>query len=76
MGMSLIYYDAKIGNKVRKMPKKTKPAVKMNLEHRKKLRMTLISPKIVKCSPMQLRFPQGPDDFPSFSKVKMAKRNL
>ena len=54
MGMSLIYYDAQIGNIVRKRPKHTKPIVKMNSEHRKKLRMTLISPKTVKCSPMWL----------------------
>ena len=57
MGMSLIYYDAKIGNTVRKSPKQTKLAMKMNSEHRKKLKLTLISPKKVKCSPMQLHFP-------------------
>ena len=76
MGMSLIYYDAQIGNTMRKIPKQTKPAVKMNSEHRNKLRMTLISPKTVKCTPMQLCFPQGPDGSPSFSEVKMAERHL
>ena len=76
MGMSLIYYDAQIGNTVRKRPKQTKPTVKMNSEHRNKLRMTLISPKIVKCSPMQRHFPQGLDGSPRFSEVKMAERHL
>jgi hypothetical protein len=76
MGMSLIYYDAQIGITVRKRPKQTKPAVKMNSEHRKKLKMTLFSPKTVKCSPMQLHFPQGPDGSSSFSEVKMAERHL
>ena len=66
MGMSLIYYDAQIGNIVRKKPTQTKPAVKMNSEHRKKLKMTLISFKTVKCSPMQLHFPQGRYGSPSF----------
>ena len=74
MGMSLIYYDAKIGNIVRKRPKQTKPAMKMNSEHRKKLRMTLISPKTMKCSPMQLRFPQGPDGSPRFSEVQNGRK--
>ena len=76
MAMSLIYYDAQIGNIVRKRPKHTKQDVKMNLEHRNKLRMTLISPKTVKCSPMQLCFPQGPNGSPSFSEVKMDERRL
>ena len=76
MGMSLIYYDAQIGNIVRRRPKQKKPAVKMNSECRKKLRMTLISPKIVKCSQMQLHIPQGPDGSPRFSEVKMAERHL
>lgn len=58
------------------MPKHTKTTVKMNSKHRKKIIMTLISPKIVKCSPMQLHFPQGPDGSPSFSEVKMAERHL
>jgi hypothetical protein len=73
MGMSLIYYDAQNGITVRKRPKQTKPAVKMNSEHRKKLKMTLFSPKTVKGSPMQLHFPQGPDGSSSFSEVKMAE---
>ena len=72
MGMSLIYYDAQIGNTVIKGPKNTKIAVKMNSECRKKLRMTLVSPKTVKCSPMQLHFPHGADGSPSFSEVKNA----
>ena len=76
MGMSLIYYDAQIRNIVRKRPKNTKPAVKMNSEGINKLRMTLLSPKTVKCSPMQLHFPHGPDGSPSFSEEKMAERHL
>ena len=76
MGMSLIYYDAQIGNTVRKRPKQTKPVVEMDSKYKNKLRMTLISPKIVKCSPMQLHFPQGPDGSPSLYEVKMAEINL
>ena len=76
MGMSLIYYDAQIGNTVRKRPKITKPTMKMNSKHRNKLIITLISPKIVKSGPMQLHFPQGPDGSRSFSEVKIAERHL
>jgi hypothetical protein len=45
---------------MRKRPKQAKPAVKMNSEYRKKLKMTLFSPKTVKGGPMQLHFPHGP----------------
>ena len=76
MGMSLIYYDAQIGNTMRKRPKNTKPAVKMDSKHKNKLKMTLISPKTVKCSLMQLSFPQGLDGSPRLSEVKLAKRHL
>ena len=75
-GMSLLFYDAQIGFTVRKRPKNTKPAAQMNSEGINKLRMTFISPKTVKCSPMQLHFPQGPYGSPSFFEVKLAKRHL
>ena len=46
----------------------------MNLEHKKKIRMTMISPKTVKCSPMQLRFPQGPDGSLRFFEVQNGRK--
>ena len=76
MGMSLIYYDAKIGFTVRKKPKQAETAVKMNSKDRNKLIMAFISPQIVKCSPMQLHFPHGPDGSPSFPETKMAEKHL
>ena len=68
MGMSLIYFDAQIGNTMRKRPKQAKPPVKMNSKGRNKLKMTFISPKTVKCSLMQPHFPHGPDGSPSLPK--------
>ena len=70
MGMSLIYYDAQIGFKVRKKPKQAKKTVEMNSEDRNKLSMAFISPQTVKCSPMPLHFPHGPDGSPSFPEEK------
>ena len=76
MGMSLLYYDAQIGYTVRKRPKQAKPAMKMNSKGRNKLRMTFISSKIVKCSPMQLHFPHGPNGSPRFPKEIVAEEHL
>ena len=61
MGMSLLYYDAQIGNIVRKGPKQEKPVVKLTSEYRNKLKMAFVSPQTVKYSPKQLHFPNGPD---------------
>ena len=50
--------------------------MKTNSEYRKKLKMTLFSPKTMKVDPMQLLFPQGPDVSSSYSNLKMAERHL
>ena len=76
MGMSLIYYDAQIGFKVIKKPKKAEKIVEMNSKDRNKLSMAFISPQTVKCSHMQLHFPHGPDGSPRFPEEKMAEKHL
>ena len=48
------------------MPKHEKPVVKLNSEDINKLKMAFVSPKIVKYSPIQLHFPDGPGGSPSF----------
>ena len=62
-------------NKLKK-PKQVETTAKMNSEDRNKLIMAFISPQTVKCSPMQLHFPHGPDVSPSFPEEKMAERHL
>ena len=58
------------------MPKRAKKTVKLNSEDRNKLRMAFISPQTVKCSPMQLHFPHGPDGSPSLPEEKMAEERI
>ena len=76
MGMSLLYYDAQIGFIVRYKPKQAETDVKMNSEDRNKLSMAFISPQTVKCSPMQLHFPHGPNGSTSFPEAKIAEKHL
>ena len=76
MGMSLMYYDAQIGFTVRNKSKHAEIAVKMNSKDKNKLSMAFISPQTVKCSPMQLHFPHGPDGSPSFPEAKVAEEHL
>ena len=76
MGMSLMYYDAQIGFTMKNKPKQAETAVEMNSEDQNKLSMAFISPKTMKCSPMQLHFPHGPYGSPSFLEAKMAERHL
>ena len=42
------------------MPKHAKPAMKLNLEDRIKLKMVFVSPQTVKYIPIQLHLPDGP----------------
>ena len=76
MGMSLIYYDAQIGNTVKRRPKQTKPVVKMNLECINQYKLTFVSPQMVKHSPKQLQHPLGPDGSPSFPEAKVPADQL
>jgi hypothetical protein len=64
------------GITMRKMPKQAKPVVKTNSEYRKKLEMTLFSPKIVKGDPMQLLLPQVLDGSSSFYDIKIVEQHL
>ena len=73
MGMSLIYPCSKWYYNEKKAKKQAKPAVKTNSEYKQKLKMALLSPKIVKVDPMQLLFPQGPYGSSIYSVLKMAK---
>ena len=76
MGMSLIYYDAQIGNTVKRRPKQTKPAVKMNSECRNQYKLTFFSPQMVKHSPKQLKLPLGPDGSHCFLEEKGVEDQL
>ena len=51
---------------MRKIPKQENHAMKLNSEDRNKLKMAFVSPQIVKYSPIQLHFPDGPDGSPNF----------
>ena len=71
MDMSLIYYDAKIGNTLKIWSKQTKPAIKMNSECRNQYKLTFVSPQMVKHSPKQLQHPLGLDGSLSFPEAKV-----
>ena len=58
------------------MPKQEKSAMKLNSEVKIKLKMAFVSPQIVKYSPIQLHFPDGPSGSPSFPEAKMAIEHI
>ena len=76
MAMSLIYYDAQIGNTVKIRPKRTKLAVKMNSECRNQYKLAFVSPQTVKHSPKQHQLPIGPHGSPSFPEAEVPKYQI